>query len=173
MDIAKRKTLSRLQSIIAVAAVLWLAVACGDDAPKDTILCFEVEEQVTVRGTVYTDKYIECLCLEDEEQKAATATKEKSMDTSQTGYMSSSEAVQKARAIRHKYDAMFWRHPNVHAVGIGNTRDENGEKTGKWGFVIHVTKKVDQRTLPPEDRIPGCLEGVLTEIREDQPPVLQ
>ena len=170
---AKKKTLSGLQSIIAVAAVLWLAVACGDDVPKSVPLCFEVEKQETVRGITGYIKYMDCVCLEDEGQETRTATKGETMDTSQTGYMSSSRAVAKARAIRHKYDAMFWRQPNVHGVSIGNTRDENGEKTGKWGFVIRVTKKVDQHTLPPEDRIPGCLEGVLTEIREEEPPVFQ
>ena len=74
--------------------------------------------------------------------------------------------VAHARAIRHKYEDMFWRQPNVHAVGIGDIRDENGERTGIWGFVIHVSEKVDQSTLPPKDRIPDCLEGVPVHIRE-------
>ncbi len=77
------------------------------------------------------------------------------------------EDVARAEAIRHKYEDMFWRQPNVHATGIGNLKDENGEYIGIWGFLIHVTKKVDQNTLPPEDRLPDCLEGVPVQIIEE------
>ncbi len=79
----------------------------------------------------------------------------------------SSEDVALAQAIRHKYEDMFWRQPNVHATGIGDLKDENGEYIGIWGFLIHVTKKVDQNTLPPEDRLPDCLEGVPVQIIEE------
>ena len=74
--------------------------------------------------------------------------------------------VERARAIRHKYDDLFWRQPNVNGVGIGIIETENGEYTDRAGFIIDVTKKVDQSTLPPEDRIPDCLEGVPVQIRE-------
>ena len=77
----------------------------------------------------------------------------------------SSEDVALARAIRHKYDDLFWRQPTVHGVGIGDLKDKNDEYLGIWGFIIEVTEKVDQNTLPPEDRIPDCLEGVPVEIR--------
>lgn len=78
----------------------------------------------------------------------------------------SREATERARAIRHKYEDLFWRQPNVYGVGIGRLEDENGEGTGQVGFVITVTEKVDQNTLPPEDRIPDCLEGVPVQIIE-------
>ena len=86
--------------------------------------------------------------------------------------INASNDVYRARAIRPKYDPLFWRQPNVHGVGIGDIQDGSGEWTGKWGFVVHVTEKVDQSTLPPEDRIPDCLEGVPVEIREEPIPVL-
>ena len=79
----------------------------------------------------------------------------------------SREATERARAIRHKYEDLFWRQPNVHGVGIGRFEDENGEGTRQVGFVITVTEKVDQNTLPPEDRIPDCLEGVPVQIVEE------
>ena len=78
----------------------------------------------------------------------------------------SNDDVARARAVRHKYDDLFWRQPNVHAVGIGDIKDGNGEWTGIWGFIITVSEKVDQSTLPPKDRIPDCLEGVPVQIRE-------
>ena len=86
-------------------------------------------------------------------------------ETTMTMYRNIHDDVARARAIRHKYEDLFWRQPNVHAVGIGNIRDENGERTGIWGFVVHVSEKVDQHTLPRKDRIPACLEGVPVEIR--------
>ena len=73
--------------------------------------------------------------------------------------------VERARAIRHKYEDIFWRQPNVHGTGIGIIEDENGNATDRAGFRITVTEKVDQSTLPPEDRIPDCLEGVPVQIR--------
>ena len=80
--------------------------------------------------------------------------------------------VARARAIRHKYEALFWRQPNVHGVGIGIIEDENGEYTNRAGFVITVTEKVDQSTLPVEDRIPDCLEGIPVQIQEGEKGVL-
>ena len=78
--------------------------------------------------------------------------------------------------VRLKYDPLFWRQPNVFGVGEGFLRDENGDRTETVGINIRVTKKVDQSTLPPEDRIPDCLEGVpvqIVEVRQEDRPVLQ
>lgn len=76
------------------------------------------------------------------------------------------EPSERARAIRHKYEDLFWRQPSVHGVGIGILEDESGEGTEQVGFRIYVTEKVDQDTLPPEDRIPDCLEGVPVQFIE-------
>ncbi len=76
------------------------------------------------------------------------------------------EPSERARAIRHKYEDLFWRQPNVHGVGIGILEDESGEETEQVGFRIYVTEKVDQNTLPQEDRIPDCLEGVPVQFIE-------
>ena len=74
--------------------------------------------------------------------------------------------VERAESIRHKYEDMFWRQPNIYGTAIGIIFDESGEFTDRAGFIITVTKKVDQSTLPPEDRIPDCLEGVPVQIEE-------
>ena len=71
--------------------------------------------------------------------------------------------------VRLKYDPLFWRQPNVHGVGEGVFRDENGKRTGTHGIVVSVTEKVDQSTLPAEDRIPDCLEGVPVQVIEEEP----
>ncbi len=66
--------------------------------------------------------------------------------------------------VRLKYDPLFWRQPNVHAVGEGYFKDGEGGWTETVGIVIEVSRKVDQSTLPPEDRIPECLEGVPVQV---------
>ena len=71
--------------------------------------------------------------------------------------------------VRLKYDALFWRQPNVHSVSEGIFYDENGKMMEMGGIVIRVSAKVDQSTLPPEDRIPACLEGVPVQIRVKAP----
>ncbi len=68
--------------------------------------------------------------------------------------------------VRLKYDPLFWRQPNVHGVGEGLFSDGKGGWTETVGIVIDVTEKVDQSTLPLEDRIPECLEGVPVQIKE-------
>ena len=80
--------------------------------------------------------------------------------------------VARARAIRDKYEDLFWRQPYVHGTGIGYIRDASGEPTDRVGFVISVSIKVDQDTLPPGDRIPDSLEGVPVQILEVPEPTL-
>ena len=75
--------------------------------------------------------------------------------------------------VVQKYDALFMRQPNVHGWGPSTLRDENGERTGPEGIVIRATKKVDQDTLPVEDRIPDCLDGVPVQIIESEPFILE
>ena len=73
--------------------------------------------------------------------------------------------------VRNKYEPLFWRQPNVYATGLGLFTDENDEITGASGIIVMVSKKVDQSTLPPEDRIPDCLEGIPVQIEEIDPPI--
>ena len=72
--------------------------------------------------------------------------------------------------VRLKYDDLFWRQPNVEAVGEGFFRDENGDraKPEVVGIIVRVTEKVDQSEIPAEDRIPDCLEGVPVQIVEEE-----
>ena len=74
--------------------------------------------------------------------------------------------------MRRKYDSLFWRQPNIYGVSLGRIRDENGKITNTWSITLRVTEKVDQATLPHEDRIPDSLEGIPVQILEEQPPPL-
>ena len=74
--------------------------------------------------------------------------------------------------VRLKYDPLFWRQPNVFGVGEGFFGDGHGGSLETKGIVISVTRKVDQSTLPPEDRIPDCLEGIPVQVIEEEPPTI-
>ncbi len=97
-------------------------------------------------------------------------------EQNRTEYLKYREITARAREVRPRYEAMFWRQPNVYAVGIGFHVDEDGYDLeipdGEGGckrvvgFVIWVTKQVDQSTLPPEDQIPSMIEGVPVQIVE-------
>ena len=77
--------------------------------------------------------------------------------------------LDRAKAVLARYEDLFWRQPNVFRVNVAFLLDEYGELTFLSAITVWVTKKVDQRTLPPEDRIPSCLEGVLVQILEGEP----
>ena len=55
-------------------------------------------------------------------------------------------------------------YPGIIAAGTSFLRDENGERTEIYGIAVVVNRKVDQRTLLPEARIPDCMEGVPVQI---------
>ena len=134
---------------LGAVALLLVAIACGIDSTP----------------TAPPQPLPDCTTQDD------SSMKEKILITTPE---SLHDDVERARAIRHKYEDLFWRRSNVWGVGIGEFRDENGEWAGgPWGFVISVTEKVDQNTLPPEDRIPDCLEGVPVQIIEETTPYLE
>ena len=72
----------------------------------------------------------------------------------------------KTREVALKYESLFKRQPNFPQAREGFLRDEStGRRTETWGIVVIVDgEKVDQDTLPPEDRIPDELEGVPVQI---------
>ena len=104
---------------------------------------------------------------------AGPTTEETDKDLTQERHMTIEETVEKARAIRDKYEDLFWRQPNIFGVGIGLIADESGQLTDRAGFVIRVTKKVDQSKLPASDRIPDVIEGIEVQIREEEPPTIE
>ena len=54
---------------------------------------------------------------------------------------------------------------HVHGYGVTTLNNEKGEPTDKFVLEIDVTEYIDQSTLPPEDRIPDCMEGVEVHYR--------
>ncbi len=69
--------------------------------------------------------------------------------------------------VLYRHESLFWRQPNVYDVSTGFLRDGKGGWTDTWGITVWVTEKVDQSALPPEDRIPDCLEGIPVKVTEE------
>ena len=72
----------------------------------------------------------------------------------------------KTREVILKYESLFKRQPNFSMAREEFLRDQySGSRTEEWGILVTVDgEKVDQGTLPPEDRIPDELEGVPVQI---------
>ena len=74
-------------------------------------------------------------------------------------------------AILAKYRDRIWGQGlsdeggQVHGVAITGLKTANGELTDKLVIEITVTEYVDQSTLPPEDRIPECMDGIEVHFR--------
>ena len=130
-----------LPVLIGCVAILWLAAACGDGVAE------------------FRD-------FEEEPCEASLSPKEGNMTTETE---SPEDRGERIHNVRLRYDDLFWRQPNVRGVSEGFITDENGSITEIWGILIDVTEKVDQNTLPPENRIPDCLEGVPVQMLDKGP----
>ena len=65
--------------------------------------------------------------------------------------------------VRDKYQPLFRRQPNYTGSGVDFSIDKYGNKVEI--IIVQVNEDpVDQNTLPPEDRIPDCLEGFPVQI---------
>ena len=63
--------------------------------------------------------------------------------------------------VRDKYRWLLWQQPNVRSLGLGFLKDKLGIETGQRGIIVGVSE------LPPEDRLPECLEGVPIQVKID------
>ncbi len=84
------------------------------------------------------------------------------------GYQCGTDSLEQATKTRDvflKYEELFMRQPKYRSAEDEFLRDEKtGRRTETWGILVSVDEKVDQDTLPPEDRIPDVLEGVPVQI---------
>ena len=81
----------------------------------------------------------------------------------------SNNTPERREEIYQKYESRLRSYPNVQfPVGPRSFWDENMQPIGKGvaGITMMVYPWVDPDTLPPEDRIPDCLEGIPIQILE-------
>ena len=68
-----------------------------------------------------------------------------------------------ANEVRLRHTPLFLRQPNYTGSGVDFSIDKYGNKVEI--IIVQVNEDpVDQNTLPPEDRIPDCLEGFPVQI---------
>ena len=94
----------------------------------------------------------------------------KSMSKEATLMLAPNGMVRHSNEVWHKYRPLFSRQPNLFEAGQGLLRHEGIHPAGTFGIVVHVRERVDQTTLPLEDRIPDCLEGVPVQVIESVSP---
>ena len=180
----KRSSFRLLAVIICFVAAVWMAAACGEDADKEN--SSGKEEIGTTTGETTGDEDIRetgSSAKELTETPTAEALNEEDLcetdsselvnrtNISEEEFEEHALEVGRALNVRYKYDSLFWRQPNVYDVSTGFLRDGKGGSTERWGINVWVTAKIDQSTLPPEDRIPDYLEGVPVKIAEKEPSI--
>lgn len=143
-----------VSAVICFISVVLLA-ACTDDTcefPDSNPLG---KEEIEAATSEIMDKYKECLL-----------GKEETMTNQNAG-----NKIERTHEVRLKHDPLFWRQPNVHGLAEGWFVDENENLIEPyiWGIKVYVTEKVEQDSLPVEDRIPDCLDGVPVQIVEEGP----
>ena len=78
---------------------------------------------------------------------------------------------ERTKEILGKYSPRLWKYPNVqYIVTSPSFRDENGSLLPRYeemaGIIVAIMPWVDPDSVPPELRIPDCLEGIPIQIVE-------
>ena len=68
--------------------------------------------------------------------------------------------TERIKAIIDRHKDLIWKQSTAYGYSVYNVKNEDGELTDKQVIGIYVARQFDQSTIPPEDRIPECLEGV-------------
>ncbi len=165
-------------ALFIAAIALWLTAACGNadtdsespPAPKTTKASTKVATELPTEAstkvpTVATPMQQGGCTHETPGLRSVLNTAEDEYWQGRTGHAGLS------RNVRDKYEDILWRQPNVYDVTVNQLLDDKGGWTKHWGITVWVTEKVDQSTLPPEDRIPDILDNVPIQILyAEQPP---
>ena len=181
------QTHNRYMNIIAIviaAACLSLAAACGSDGTE-----YAYGDRITPSAPCGPDipltTSIEYITLEGANVPSRL---EKALEAAQNPHLIDIEdaegremfighitgtaraerlrpETERIKGILDKYEDQIWRQINTHDVpivgfGVSSVKNENGELTDKQVILITVSEYVDQGTLPSEDRIPQCMDGV-------------
>ena len=86
-------------------------------------------------------------------------------------YQCGTKSLERANKTNEVFEKYKWslfnfnRHPDRPSVWQAFLRDEKtGERTNTWGIMIVLKEKLDQDSLPLDQRIPDELEGVPVQI---------
>ena len=80
------------------------------------------------------------------------------------------EAIsERAYDVEERYKPLFRRQPNRNVIAAIPSTNVAGERIIGFHILIGAYPLVDQDTLPPEDRIPDCIEGIPVRLEEMKP----
>jgi hypothetical protein len=77
-------------------------------------------------------------------------------------------AMQRAMAVKARYESYLLRKANVLSVGVGY-RERRGKLTDQVVLVVNVSRKLPRNQLHPEDIVPSTIEDVPVDVRETGP----
>ena len=124
-------------AIGVLAAGLWLAMACGQQAAGPTPQPTRpIEDPAT-------------LCASEADGRTADPVTE-----------------ERALAVLREHKERFRRQPSLAGFHVEFLEDADASITDDIGIVIRVLEKADQSTLPEQYRIPSCLDGVPVQFQE-------
>ncbi len=64
------------------------------------------------------------------------------------------------QAVLEKYEDLLWDFPHSQGFYAGDFYDAEYNEIDGYGITVKVLELTDQSTLPEEQRIPACLDGV-------------
>ena len=150
-----------LTLFIAVVVALWLATACDDAGTDENAINYEYFDNYEYDGSNASLPRITPSGPCGYEDKATSSEMNPIIRTEmRLGRDSVVTERYRIRKILDKYEDMIFRHSTVHGWSIGELRYKNGERIDQIFIEIEVENYFDLSTLPPEDQIPECLEGV-------------
>ncbi|MFL5542861.1 MAG: hypothetical protein ACJ8J0_28025 [Longimicrobiaceae bacterium] len=78
------------------------------------------------------------------------------------------QALQRVLAVKRRVEDELLRIPGVHGVSVGPRQGVGGEP-GELAIRVHVRARRPAAELPPEQVIPPRIDGIATDVVEDEP----
>ncbi len=159
-----KKLFELVSVLVCFAAVIWLAVACGEENQlQDEAACVNrIEREIARR--VEEMRFLpipqDVAYCEEGDCRSDCVSEECWNDYKK--YQAENELIKR---VFDKHDDKFWRQGFVFAMGVGRLEDDDGDIIGEPTIFIYVSHRDDYHSLP-EHVIPDRLECVGIRIEE-------
>ena len=155
-----------LTLFIAAAIALWLTTACTTyypiNYPVDGIRVISSEPCDIDVPLVPSQEYVE---LEEKLNQLGDEADYMALQEIREGaykarYARLEPEYKRIVDVLRTFKDLFMKYPYFEEAMVEGMRTWDGTPTDKLVVVVYITHLVDPRTVPPEDRIPGCIAGV-------------
>ena len=153
-------------TLFIAAAALWLATACTTYYPiiypVDGIRIIPLEFCEIDVPLVPSQEYVE---LEEKLNQLGDEADYMALQEIREGaykawYARLEPEFKRIVDVLRTFKDLFMKYPYFEEAMVEGMRTWDGTPTDKLVVVVYITHLVDPRTVPPEDRIPGCIAGV-------------